>query len=120
MFNITFKDIYLQKAYLFVIIFILVKSSFNMKLKNYYMIRLFILFIIIFVLNSCNGDKKTKKGYEKGAHERPELSQDSKIFLCNRLFSEKTCITCPAVNNKKIGPSVVDIMHVYKNIMPIS
>ena len=65
-------------------------------------------------MNSCNADKKTKKNNEKGASERPELSQDSKIFLGNRLFSEKTCITCHAVDRKKIGPSVVDIMHVYK------
>ena len=78
------------------------------------MIRLFIFFIIILVLNSCNTDKKIKKDSEKGPPERPELSQDSKIFLGNRLFSEKTCITCHAINNKKIGPSVVDIMHVYK------
>ncbi|NOQ91192.1 MAG: c-type cytochrome [Flavobacteriaceae bacterium] len=76
--------------------------------------RLFIFFIIILVLNSCNTDKKTEKSYKEGAPERPELSQDSKIFLGNRLFSEKTCITCHAVNRKKIGPSVVDIMHVYK------
>jgi len=72
--------------------------------------RLFIVLITILVLNSCNTDKKT----EKEVPARPELSQDSKIFLGNRLFSEKTCITCHAVNTKKIGPSVVDIMHVYK------
>ena len=76
--------------------------------------RLFILLIVILVLNSCNTDKKIKTGNEKGAPARAELSQDSKIFLGNRLFSEKTCITCHAVNTKKIGPSVVDIMHVYK------
>ena len=76
--------------------------------------RLFIFLIVILVLNSCNTDKKTKIGDEKGVPERAALSQDSKIFLGNRLFSEKTCVTCHAVNNKKIGPSVVDIMHVYK------
>ncbi len=75
------------------------------------MMRLFIVLITILVLNSCNNtDKKT----EKRMPARPELSQDSKIFLGNRLFSEKTCITCHAVATKKIGPSVVDIMHVYK------
>lgn len=78
------------------------------------MIRLFISLIAILVLNSCNTDKKTTKGDDSGAPKRAELSQDSKIFLGNRLFSEKTCITCHAVNTKKIGPSVVDIMHVYK------
>ena len=76
--------------------------------------RLFIFFIVILVLNSCNTDKNTDKVSEKGPPERPELSQDSKIFFGNRLFSEKTCITCHAVNRKKIGPSVVDIMHIYK------
>ncbi len=76
--------------------------------------RLFIFLIVILLLNSCNTSKKTDKGDENGRTERPELSHDSKIFLGNRLFSEKTCITCHAVNNKKIGPSVVNIMHVYK------
>ena len=65
----------------------------------------------LLVLNSCNTDKKTKNSK---APERPELSHDSKIFLGNRLFSEKTCITCHALNTVKKGPSVVDIMHVYK------
>lgn len=76
--------------------------------------RLFTFLIVILVLNSCNTDKKTKKGSEKGAPERTELSHDSKIFLGNRLFSEKTCITCHAIDDIKIGPSVVEIMHVYK------
>ena len=76
--------------------------------------RIIIFLIVILVLNSCNTDKKTKIDDEKGVPERGELSQDSKIFLGNRLFSEKTCVTCHAVNKKKIGPSVVDIMHVYK------
>ena len=73
--------------------------------------RISLFLMLILVLNSCNtAGKKT----EKGGTERPELSYDSKIFLGNRLFSEKTCITCHSVNKKKIGPSVVDIMHVYK------
>ena len=76
--------------------------------------RLFIFLIVILVLNSCNTDKKTKLSDEKGVPERAALSQDSKIFLGNRLFSEKTCVTCHDRNNKKIGPSVVEIMHVYK------
>jgi len=75
---------------------------------------LFIFLIAILVLNSCNTDKKSKKDTKNVAPARAELSQDSKIFLGNRLFSEKTCITCHAVNTKKVGPSVVDIMHVYK------
>jgi len=80
--------------------------------KKQYGMRLFISLIAILVLNSCNTDKK--KENENRVPERAELSQDSKIFLGNRLFSEKTCITCHDVNHKKIGPSVVDIMHIYK------
>jgi len=74
--------------------------------------RTFILLISMIALSSCNTDKTVKKNNE--APQRAELSQDSKIFLGNRLFSEKTCITCHSINSKKTGPSVVDIMHVYK------
>ncbi len=76
--------------------------------------RLLIFLGLILVLNSCNTDKKTNKIIDNKVPESPELSQDSKIFLGNRLFSEKTCITCHAVNKKKVGPSVVKIMKVYK------
>lgn len=76
--------------------------------------RLFSFLIVILVLCSCNMNKNSKKGNDKGVPARAELSEDSKIFLGNRLFSEKTCITCHAVNTKKIGPSVTDIMYVYK------
>ena len=76
--------------------------------------RVFIFLIIILGLNSCDAGEKTGDVKETGAPERSELSQDSKIFLGNRLFSEKTCITCHAVDEKKIGPSVVDIMAIYK------
>ena len=89
-------------------------AFFKKKSKKHSNMRLVISLIVILVLQSCITDKKTKKGNEKGVPERAELSQDSKIFLGNRLFSEKTCITCHAVDNIKIGPSVVDIMHVYK------
>jgi cytochrome c len=76
--------------------------------------RLIILGIGILVLSSCNTDKKTEKNIEIGPPARSELSQDSKIFLGNRLFSEKTCITCHAIDSKLKAPSVVEIMHVYK------
>ncbi len=76
--------------------------------------RLFIFFITTIILSSCSTDKSTINSTNEGVPEMAELSQDSKIFLGNRLFSEKTCITCHAIDSKKIGPSVVDIMHVYK------
>ncbi len=74
--------------------------------------RSLIFLIATTVFISCNSDKKTINDRE--VPQRAELSQDSKIFLGNRLFSEKTCITCHSVDTKKVGPSVVDIMHVYK------
>jgi cytochrome c len=75
--------------------------------------KIFIL-ILALALYGCNSDKKEKIKIKNKVPERAELSQDSKIFLGNRLFSEKTCITCHATDTKKVGPSVVDIMHIYK------
>jgi cytochrome c len=74
--------------------------------------RLFI-FLIVALFLSCNSGKKNDKVNEEEVPERRELSFDSKIFLGNRLFSEKTCITCHAIDNKIKGPSIMDIMKVY-------
>ena len=75
----------------------------------------FISFFILFLMvSSCNMDKKLKEVKENAIPQRGELSKDSQIFLGNRLFSEKTCITCHDVNSIKIGPSVKEIMKVYK------
>ena len=76
--------------------------------------RLFSFFIGFLVMCSCNLDKKSKNATDKAVPERGELSKDSQILLGNRLFSEKTCITCHDVNRNKIGPSVKDIMTIYK------
>ncbi len=76
--------------------------------------RLFILLVVILVVNSCDDGRKTDSAVEKGVAERSELSKDSKIFLGNRLFSEKTCITCHSLYDKNVGPSVVDLVDVYK------
>lgn len=76
--------------------------------------RLFLFFIsAILTLSSCTSTEVTEEVKPERSIERGELSMDSKIFLGNRLFSEKTCITCHSVDRKKIGPSVVDIMEVY-------
>ncbi|MCX7549607.1 c-type cytochrome [Xanthomarina sp. F2636L] len=75
---------------------------------------LFKYLIIILLLNSCKTDKNTLNAIEHEVPKSPELSQESKIFLGNRLFSEKTCITCHAINAERKAPSVVEIMRVYK------
>lgn len=71
-------------------------------------------FIVFLVLCSCKVDKKSINNIDKAIPQRRELSWDSQIFLGNRLFSEKTCITCHEVNKKKTGPSVKEIMKIYK------
>ncbi len=76
--------------------------------------RLFSFFIVFLIVSSCNMDKKSKEVEKNVVPERGELSKDSQIFLGNRLFSEKTCITCHDVNRIKIGPSVKEIMKVYR------
>ena len=75
--------------------------------------RYFLIFIGL-LLFSCGTDKKSSDDNSKEIPKRGELSRDSQIFLGNRLFSEKTCVTCHAVNKKKIGPSVKEIMRIYK------
>ncbi len=57
---------------------------------------------------------KSNEALDTAEPKRAELSFDSQIFLGNRLFSEKTCITCHDVKRVKKGPSVKEIMAVYK------
>ncbi|MBD0849499.1 c-type cytochrome [Maribacter arenosus] len=76
--------------------------------------RLVLFFIGFLLLCNCKTEKKSTSGNDNVVPVRGELSRDSQIFLGNRLFSEKTCITCHDVNNKKIGPSVKEIMAIYK------
>lgn len=76
--------------------------------------RFFSFFIVFLIVCGCNVEKKSNKVIDKAVPERAALSRDSQIFLGNRLFSEKTCITCHDVHQKKIGPSVKEIMAIYK------
>ncbi len=75
--------------------------------------RIFQLIFVSLLLSSCNSSNTIEEAETERSIERTELSMDSKIFLGNRLFSEKTCITCHSVDRKKVGPSVVDIMKIY-------
>jgi len=76
--------------------------------------RFLALFLLFLWLQSCNTNKKSETKDSETTLVRGELSLDSQIFLGNRLFSEKTCITCHDVQKKTIGPSVKEIMKVYK------
>ncbi|MBK5214117.1 MAG: c-type cytochrome [Flavobacteriaceae bacterium] len=75
--------------------------------------RLFLFFIVILLGCSCKSEKKSNEALDIVEPKRGELSFDSQIFLGNRLFSEKTCITCHDVKRVKKGPSVKEIMAVY-------
>lgn len=72
-----------------------------------------ILFIFLLFF-SCKLDNKSTPAKNSAVPQRAALSKDSQIFLGNRLFSEKTCITCHDVNKSTIGPSVKEIMKIYK------
>ncbi len=76
--------------------------------------RLFSFLLLILILNSCNTNNKAENTLETAVPERAELSYDSKIFLGNRLFSEKTCVTCHAIDTYYKAPSVIEIMKIYK------
>ncbi|MFS4415127.1 c-type cytochrome [Maribacter sp. 2307ULW6-5] len=76
--------------------------------------RMTLLFFVLLLILACREDVKKAKGPAQAPHQRAALSLDSQIFLGNRLFSEKTCITCHNINTQKIGPSIVEIMEVYK------
>lgn len=75
--------------------------------------RLLSYFILVLLVSSCKGNKKEEQLKDKSIPERAALSKDSQIFLGNRLFSEKTCITCHDINKEKVGPSIKAIMQVY-------
>lgn len=73
--------------------------------------RFFGIVLICLCLFNCKSEDKSEKN--NTAVAKTELSKDSKIALGNRLFSEKTCITCHAIDRKNTGPSVKEIVAIY-------
>lgn len=87
-------------------------------MKNISLLLVFSLFVS-FV--SC-GEKETKKEeksiklekkVEKPAVAKTDTSKDDLIALGEKLFTEKTCVTCHQKDKKIIGPSIIDINKVY-------
>lgn len=74
--------------------------------------RLILIFVISFMLWSCKSEQP--KTLEKPNAEQKELNEHSKILLGNRMFSQKTCVLCHDVERYKKGPSIKEIMKVYK------
>ncbi|MFD0797494.1 c-type cytochrome [Maribacter chungangensis] len=75
--------------------------------------RLISYLILVLLVCNCKGNGKAEQEVDKSVPERAALSKDSQIFLGNRLFSEKTCVTCHDINKEKVGPSIKKIMQVY-------
>ncbi len=67
---------------------------------------------------SCGDNKKeeVKKGIESVKEEVKETTSSDKegqIALGKKLFADKNCTTCHALDTKVIGPSIKDMIKIY-------
>lgn len=74
--------------------------------------RAILILLIAVLMLSCKSEQR--ENVEIKNPEQKELNEHSKILLGNRMFSHKTCILCHDVNRYRKGPSVKEIMAVYK------
>src|SRR5699024_7731423 len=74
--------------------------------------RVFLAFTVMILVWGCKTEQK--EVIEKSTPEQKELNEHSKILLGNRMFSQKTCVLCHDVERYKKGPSIKEIMKVYK------
>ena len=73
-------------------------------------------------LTSCGDDKKkeVKKEVETKVEEvKKEIKSDvavadDQLALGEKLFAEKTCVSCHQMDAKIVGPSIKDIATIYK------
>jgi cytochrome c len=78
---------------------------------------LFVFAIFSLAIISCGETKKedVKKEAEapiEVAEEAP-AAKDDMIALGEKLFTEKTCVSCHQIDAKIVGPSVKDIVKIY-------
>jgi len=78
---------------------------------------LFVFAIFSLTVTSCGETKKedVKKEIEapeKEVKETPAAGNDM-IALGEKLFTEKTCVSCHQLDAKIVGPSVKDIVKIY-------
>ncbi|MBJ2175511.1 c-type cytochrome [Aureibaculum sp. A20] len=92
--------------------------------------KLSILFIALAMIATSCGDKKkedVKKDVEQVKEEvvKEEVvkettttdtasDKDTQIAMGKKLFTDKTCTTCHALDTKVIGPSLKDIIKIYE------
>jgi len=85
--------------------------------------KLLMLFLAItFAFTSC-GDKKKEEVKKEVESVKEEVkieetttdanAKDQQIAMGKKLFSEKTCIACHALDTKTIAPSIKDIVKIY-------
>lgn len=77
-----------------------------------------ILALLALIVSSC-GDKKKEeiKKSDESNIEVPnvkDIEASKKINLGKKLFTAKTCIACHQPTAKVIGPSIIDIVTIYK------
>ncbi|WP_117884913.1 c-type cytochrome [Aureibaculum luteum] len=86
--------------------------------------KLSILFIALAMIATSCGDKKkedVKKDVEQVNEEVVKEStttdtasdKDTQLAMGKKLFTDKTCTTCHALDTKVIGPSLKDIVKIY-------
>ena len=78
---------------------------------------LFVFAIFSFTIISCGETKKedVKKEIEspeEGVKETPAAGNDM-LALGEKLFTDKTCVSCHQMDAKIVGPSVKDIVKIY-------
>ena len=91
--------------------------------KTKIMKKLSILFIALAMIATSCGDKKkeevkkdvetVKEEVKEVVNETPSSDKDGQIALGKKLFAEKTCTACHALDTKVIGPSVKDMIKIY-------
>jgi len=81
---------------------------------------LFVFTIISLVLASCGESKKedVKKEIEspkEEVKEAPAASSGSEdlVAMGEKLFTDKTCVSCHQLDAKIVGPSIKDIVSIY-------
>jgi cytochrome c len=82
---------------------------------------LFVFTLFALVLGSCGESKKeeVKKEVESPAEEvkaTPAASEGSEdlVAMGEKLFTDKTCVSCHQAEAKIVGPAIKDIVKVYE------
>jgi len=83
---------------------------------------LLIFGVLAFTFSSC-GDKKKEEVKKEIEPVKEEVKveetttstdgKDQQLAMGEKLFSEKTCTACHALDTKVIGPSIKDIIKIY-------